>query len=130
MDRAFHERWQEGLARRLADLAKIATPDLNIIEGIVGRDGTGFNRGNNYCLGLVVAGVNMVAVDSVASYLMGFDPQQIIYLQVAASEGLGCNDLSQLDVYMVSDGALLPCDDLEAMRAEPAFEVITGIREE
>ena len=94
MDRALHERWQEGLARRLADLAKVVQPQINVVEGIVGRDGTGFNRGTNYPLGLVVAGINMVAVDSVASYLMGFDPQELIYLRVAAEAGLGCNDLA------------------------------------
>jgi uncharacterized protein (DUF362 family) len=29
-------------------------------------------------LGLVIAGTNMVAVDSLASYLMGFDPLELI----------------------------------------------------
>ena len=83
MDETVHGRWQDGLARRLADTAQVIRPALNVVEGVVGRDGTGFNRGRNYPLGLVIAGVNMVAVDSVASYLMGFDPAQLIYLQVA-----------------------------------------------
>lgn len=128
MDEALHERWQEGLARRLADLATIAIPHLNVIEGVVGRDGTGFNRGTNYPLGLVVAGVNMVAVDSVASYLMGFDPQQLIYLRVAAKAGLGIQDPTQLDIYTSEGGELVPCDDLDRWRANPSFGVIRGVR--
>ena len=56
MDRALHELWEEGLARRLNDLAKVVPPHLNIIEGVIGRDGTGFNRGANFPLGLVIAG--------------------------------------------------------------------------
>jgi hypothetical protein len=68
-------RWQEGLARRLTDTAQVIRPALNIVEGIVGREGTGFQRGRNRTLGLAVAGVNPVAVDSLTSYLMGFDPQ-------------------------------------------------------
>ncbi len=128
MDEALHERWQEGLARRLADLAAIAVPHLNVIEGVVGRDGTGFNRGANYPLGLVMAGVNMVAVDSVASYLMGFDPQQIIYLRVAAKAGLGIHDPTQLDIYTSEGGELVPCDDLDRWRTNPSFGVIRGVR--
>lgn len=130
MDLTLHERWQEGLARRLADLAQIVTPQLNVVEGVVGRDGTAFHQGTNYALGLVVAGVNMVAVDTVASYLMGFDPQKLIYLRVAAEAGLGVNDLTRLRVYTTEDGALVPCADLERFRAHPPFQVIRNIREE
>ncbi len=129
MDRALHERWQEGLARRLADLAKVVRPRLNVVEGIVGRDGTGFNRGTNYPLGLVVAGVNMVAVDSVASYLMGFDPQQLIYLRVASAAGLGCIDLARLHIYTACGDDLVPVTDLQPWRAHPAFTVYTDTRE-
>ena len=127
MDEALHERWQEGLARRLADLAQVIRPHLNVVEGIVGRDGTGFNRGRNFSLGMVIAGVNMVAVDSVASYLMGFDPQRLIYLRVAAEIGLGCNDLSQLRIYTVADETIVPCEDLDSVRAKPPFRVIRDI---
>jgi len=128
MDEAFHERWQEGLARRLVDLATILVPHLNVIEGVVGRDGTGFRHGTNYALGLVVAGVNMVAVDSVASYLMGFDPRELIYLRMAAEAGLGINDPTQLDIFAVDEGELVPCDDLDRWRADPPFDVIRSLR--
>ena len=127
MDQALHEQWQEGLARRLADLAQIIQPRLNVVEGVVGREGTGFQRGRNYTLGLVVAGINMVAVDSVASYLMGFDPAQLIYLRVAAAAGLGTNDLDHLRVYIAEEGQLVPCADLASLRLKPPFRVIRDI---
>ncbi|MDQ1301439.1 MAG: hypothetical protein QG637_1360 [Chloroflexota bacterium] len=127
MDETVHRLWQEGLARRLADTAQVIQPALNIIEGVVGRDGTGFHRGRNYPLGLVIAGINMVAVDSVASYLMGFDPAQLIYLQMAAEAGLGSHELSGLRIYTVRDGAIVPCPDIETLRARPALRVIRGI---
>jgi uncharacterized protein (DUF362 family) len=130
MDRAMHERIQEGLARRLADTAQVVQPHLNIVEGVVGREGTGFRRGRNRPLGLVVAGVNIVAVDSVASYLMGFDPQELVYLRVAAGVGLGTNDLGKLDLYVVEGGEVVPCGDVEALRAlraVPPLRVISGI---
>ena len=127
MDAKVHELWEEGLARRLNDTAKVVPPHLNIVEGVIGRDGTGFNRGRNFPLGLVIAGVNMVAVDCVASYLMGFDPSQIIYLRMAEAAGLGSNDLSGLRIYSVQDGAIVPCPDIEALRARPPLRVIRGI---
>jgi uncharacterized protein (DUF362 family) len=127
MDASTHERWQEGLARRLADTAQVVQPHLNIVEGIVAREGTGFERGDNRALGLVVAGINMVAVDSVASYLMGFDPQCLLYLRVAAEAGLGCNDLGRLRIYSVRDGTLAPCASLEPFRTQPPLRVISNI---
>ena len=125
-DTALHERWQAGLARRLADTSKIAVPRLNVIEGVVGRDGTGFRNGANYAIGLVVAGINAVAVDAVASYLMGFDPSSIIYLRVAAEAGLGTHDLGAIRVIEVDGGRLVRCDEPARLRGEP-FRVISRL---
>ncbi len=127
MDEAMHELWQEGLAKRLADLAQVIPPHLNVIEGVIGRDGTGFQRGRNYPLGLVIAGINMVAVDSLASYLIGFDPCKLVYTRLAASVGLGCNDVSMLKVYVAREGDLELCRDVESLRVQPAFRVIRDI---
>jgi uncharacterized protein (DUF362 family) len=127
MDERVHTLWQEGLARRLIDTAQVLQPALNIVEGVIGRDGTGFHRGRNFPLGLVVAGVNMVAVDSVSSYLMGFDPARLVYLRMAAEAGLGSNDLNTLRIYIVQDGAIVPCPDIDALRARPSLRVIRGI---
>ena len=128
LDRTLHEQWQEGLARRLVDTAKAVRPKLSVVEGVVGREGTGFQRGRNFALGLVVAGLNIVAVDSVASYLMGFDPLRLVYLRVAAQAGLGTNDVRQLRIYLVQDGEVVPCPDVTALRADPPFRVISNIK--
>jgi uncharacterized protein (DUF362 family) len=125
--RSVHERWQKGLAQRLADTARVIQPAMNLIEGIVGREGTGFQRGRNRSLGLAIAGVNLVAVDSLASYLMGFDPQSLIYLIVAARAGLGENDIRKLRVYTLQAGELALCMDVRALRIDPPFTVLTGI---
>jgi uncharacterized protein (DUF362 family) len=125
-DRSLHERWQEGLARRLVDTAQVIRPTLNVIEGIIGREGTGFQRGHNRTPGLAVAGVNLVAVDSLASYLMGFDPQRLIYLKIAARAGLGENDIEKLRVYTEQAGDLILCPDVNALRISPPFWVLSG----
>jgi uncharacterized protein (DUF362 family) len=130
MDRALHETWQAGLARRLIDLAQIVQPAFNIVEGVVTREGTGFNRGRNRTLGLCVAGRNMVAVDSVTSALMGFDPGALVYLRMATEAGLGTNELAQLRIYEVADGTIVPCRDLDAFRIRPPLQVISDIKGE
>jgi len=130
LEPAMHARWQEGLARRLVDTARVLHPALNVIEGIVGREGTGFQRGRNRSLGLVVAGINLAAVDSLASWLMGFDPQQLVFLRLAAEAGLGPNRVEALKVYTVQDGALQPCADPAALRIDPPFRVISGVKGE
>jgi uncharacterized protein (DUF362 family) len=130
LDREMHERWQAGVARRLVDTAQVIRPALNIVEGIVGREGTGFQRGRNRPLGLVIAGASMVAVDSLASYLMGFDPQRLVYLRMAAEAGLGCNDIGQLHIYQEQGGELVLCQNVAALRCDPPFQVISTIKGE
>ena len=127
MDTATHEQWQAGLARRLIDLAQVVKPKVNIVEGVIARDGTGFRRGSNHALGLSIAGTNMVSVDSVASYLMGFDPQKLVYLKMAAEAGLGINKIDRLDVYIAKDGDIVPCSNPESLRVQPPLRVISGI---
>ena len=130
MTRAMHEQWQAGLARRLADLAQVVVPQLNVVEGVVGRDGTGFNRGRNYPLGLVAIGTNVVAVDSVVSYVMGFDPRELIYLKIAREVGLGCNDIAQLKVYAVEQGEITRVNDAQRLRLQPPMKVTCDLLDE
>jgi uncharacterized protein (DUF362 family) len=130
LDPATHERWQAGLARRLVDTARVIQPALNLVEGIVGREGSGFQRGRNRGLGLVLAGVNLVAVDSLTSYLMGFDPLRLVYLRLAAAGGLGENRIERLKVYVERGGELRRCADVHALRLAPPFHVISGLRGE
>lgn len=130
LTREMHEAWQTGLARRLADTAQVLQPALTIVEGVVGREGTGFQRGRNRGLGLVVAGVNVVAVDSAASWLAGFDPLRLIYLRTAAEARLGENDPARLSLYTEQAGELVPCADPAELRIDPPFRVISGIQGE
>ena len=127
MDEELHELLQIGLAKRLVDLAKVIKPDLNIVEGVVGRDGTGFNRGRNFPLGMAIAGINPVAVDSVTSYIMGFDPLKLIYLKMAHQAGLGQNDPTCLHIYTGEGDKITPCDNINKIRTKEPFRVIRDI---
>ncbi len=115
-----HERW----ANKICDIHLAVKPHLNIVDGIVGRDGTGFEHGRNHPCGLAIAGVNPVAVDTVASYLMGFPPENLTYLRVAGERGLGPNRLADIDLYVEREGSLEPCHDPSTLRVSPPFQVL------
>lgn len=125
-----HEKVQLELAKRLVDLVKVVRPALNVVEGVVGRDGTGFHRGRNFPLGVSLAGTCAVTVDAFASWLMGFDPLKLIYLQLAAAAGLGEIDPRKIEVYTVEIGGLVRCRDASGLRFRPAFDAITQSREQ
>ena len=122
-----HLQWQEGLARRLVDTAQVIHPALNLVEGVVAREGTGFQRGRNRLLGLVIAGVNLVAVDSLASYLMGFDPLRLPYIRMAAQAGLGPVEIFSLQVYTTTGDHIQLCQDTSSLRIQPPMQVISNL---
>ena len=102
------KHWQvsrfEIWAQRISDLVSIFRPFqqhflINLVEGIVGRDGTAFNQGKDRPMGLVVAGVNPVHVDAVASFLAGHDPRCLPFLVVANERGLGEKNIERIETY-------------------------------
>jgi len=115
---------EELLCQRICDLSLASKPDLNIVEGIVGRDGTAFHHGKNIQTDLVVGGKNIVSVDAVASYLMGFDPAGIGYLKIAAGRGLGTIDIGEIKIYEICDGQIIPCRDISRFMSHIPFEVL------
>ena len=117
---------EERLCHKLCDLSMASKPDLNVIEGIVGRDGTAFQHGKNIQTNLVIAGKNVVSVDAVGSYLMGFEPAGIGYLKIAAQRGLGEIDVEKIEIYEVRDGQSVPCSDIARFMSEIPFEVLAG----
>ncbi|GAB4330712.1 MAG: hypothetical protein Kow0069_38350 [Promethearchaeota archaeon] len=90
---SMHSRLHE----KIADLASVIRPGLAVVDGIVGSDG--FEEGGSPVrMDLVVAGTDPVAVDSVASAVMGYGPKQCRYLLHAEKKGLGVASLDGIDV--------------------------------
>ncbi len=115
---------EEHLCRKLCDLSLASRPDLNIVDGIIGRDGTAFRHGKNIQTNLAIAGRNVVSVDAVGSYLMGFDPAGIGYLKIAAQRGLGEIDVGKIAIYEARYGQLIPCKDMARFMSWIPFEVL------
>lgn len=93
--RRFHEI---GVHAAIVDLYGLLKPHLNVVDGIVAMEGLGPAEGEPVPLGLVIAGNDGVAVDSVCAAIMGFDPSGLQYLRLASERGLGQADLESIRV--------------------------------
>jgi uncharacterized protein (DUF362 family) len=114
-----HERW----AHKICDISLARKPDLNLVDAVVSRDGTGFRQGTNRALGIVLAGINQAAVDTIGTALMGFDPAKLTYLRVAGERGMGPTHVEDIRVLEVRDGGLAERNGLNGLIADPPFRV-------
>jgi len=114
-----HERW----AHKICDISLARTPDLNIVDALVPRDGTGFRNGNDRPMGLALAGTNQTAVDTIGTALMGIDPAKITYLRVAGERGMGPNRVADIRVLEAVDGTLVERNGITDLVADPPFRV-------
>lgn len=96
-DKLFGHSYRE-LPAKLTDFLRIRRPDLTVIDGIVGQEGDHADEGRPVPMGLIVAGRDVVAVDSVTSAVMGFDPFEVDVTRIAAEYGLGEADLRSIQV--------------------------------
>ena len=71
--------------------------NLILVDGLTCMEGNGPLIGTPKPLGIVVAGVNPVSVDSVCSNIMGFDPSSIHHINRAYEMGLGNMDLNSIE---------------------------------
>jgi len=95
----FH-KW--GLAQSIVDLNKLVLPQLTVIDGTVAMEGMGPEHGTPVNLGIIISSFDTVAADAVAASVMGIDPMEVEYIRLATEQGLGCADLSQIEVVGLS----------------------------
>ncbi len=78
-----------GIDNSIVDIATTRTPDLAIVDGIVGMEGDGPLNGTAKAMGVLVMGCDPVAVDATCCRLMQFDPERVGYLVLAQRKKLG-----------------------------------------
>jgi uncharacterized protein (DUF362 family) len=89
---------QLGLDRGIVDLNRVVKPHFTVVDAIVGMEGTWQYPEDSVRLGIIVAGSDVVAVDSVCATIVGFDNKQILHVQLAAQENLGVADLDRIEI--------------------------------
>lgn len=89
------ERFQD----MLVDVFKIRVPDLFIVDAIVGMEGNGPASPDLRDIGVILAGDNAVAIDSIIAYMMGIDePEKLRFLRKAKEAGLGDYDRNKIEI--------------------------------
>ncbi len=96
--RAKKSKLHSRLGEILPYLAKVVRNDLIVVDGVVAMEGNGPIIGTPRELGVIVAGVNPLAVDAVCTRIMGIDPWEVGYLVRAYEMGLGELDLDAIEV--------------------------------
>ncbi len=79
-------------------LAQEIWPDLGVIDGFVGMEGNGPVGGTPVEARVALASLDPLALDTLTTKLMGFDPAKIMYLTSLAEAGLGQGDLTKVEV--------------------------------
>lgn len=84
----------------LLDLYEAIRPKLrlNVVDAVVGMEGEGPGSGEPVNLGLIIAGEDAVAVDMVASAVVGWDPMDVGTIYLASQRGLGPASLGEVEV--------------------------------
>ncbi len=88
----------EEFNRILVDIYQEAKPALTIVDGITAMEGDGpATSGKLRDLGLIFAGVDCVAIDSVLAKIMGVRPEDVASIKEAVSRGIGCADINAIE---------------------------------
>ena len=78
-----------GIHNSIVDIALTRTPELAIVDGIIGMEGDGPLNGTAKPFGALIMGHDLVAVDATCCRLMMLDPDKIGYLVLGAMKKLG-----------------------------------------
>ncbi len=79
-------------------LAETVRNDLVLVDGLTCMEGNGPVVGNPVCLDVLVAGVDIVSVDSVCTRIMGFDPSEVKHIASSVGRAPGTSDMEKIEV--------------------------------
>jgi uncharacterized protein (DUF362 family) len=85
------------LHTKIADLQEVISPGFIAIDGITAGESTMLTP-TPFSLGLIVMGLNPVAVDSVCTRIVGLDPEDVDHIRITAARGVGPIDLEQIEL--------------------------------
>ena len=102
------------LEENIAKLALIMQPDLSILEGYPAMQGNGPHHGDSIKLNMILAGDNMVELDSFACHLLGYNPEDVPHLCYARDLGAG---------YLINEKDITKYSGLSVSDFKPAEKV-------
>ncbi|MHB8791989.1 MAG: DUF362 domain-containing protein [Thermoleophilia bacterium] len=88
----------ERFSSSIVDIYSVMQPRLAIMDAVVGMEGEGPRHGSPKKAGLILASKDPVALDAVASKIIGFDPMEIYTTRNATARGFGNGNLDEIEV--------------------------------
>jgi uncharacterized protein (DUF362 family) len=93
--RRMHRR---GVFKGVVDINMLFKPRLSIVDAILCQEGLGPIFGHPVEMNLIVAGKDLVAVDSICGQIMGYEPEEVLITTFAADRGLGVMDNEMIEL--------------------------------
>ncbi|WP_042315330.1 DUF362 domain-containing protein [Desulfofarcimen acetoxidans] len=84
----FNMQKLEEFSQLLIDINTLLPASLNIMDGIIGMEGDGPTAGSPRELGFLLASQSPFALDHICAGLIGLDPAILVFLKLAAEQGL------------------------------------------
>jgi len=91
-----YQRLLELSSKNMVALYKEVPASFVLLDGLFGMEGKGPVKGSPVFHGFSIASEDPVCVDSLTSYIMGFDKSKIPYIDIAEKAGLGNSDWKNL----------------------------------
>jgi uncharacterized protein (DUF362 family)/NAD-dependent dihydropyrimidine dehydrogenase PreA subunit len=85
-------------ARHIVDVYSLVRPRLHVMDAVVAMEGDGPSGGRPREVGAVIAGADGVAVDAVASRMMGYRDGGVPTIAIAEARGLGTADPRAIEI--------------------------------
>jgi uncharacterized protein (DUF362 family)/Pyruvate/2-oxoacid:ferredoxin oxidoreductase delta subunit len=89
---------RDAFASMVVQICAALSPDLTLIDGIVGMEGNGPGSGTPRNMGILAASRDPVALDTVMMDLIGIDPFRLATLRAAKESGIGETDLDRIEI--------------------------------
>ena len=93
-----HSVIHETLVDLLAIQQEIHAGIFAVMDGTFAGDGPGPRAMRWHIKDRILASADQVAIDAVAAKMMGFDPMDLKFIRLAHERGLGCGDVSKIEV--------------------------------
>jgi uncharacterized protein (DUF362 family) len=87
-----------GIDECIADLHSVFPRHFAIVDGIEAMQGNGPIQGSRKHAGVIISGRDLVAVDATCCRIMGINPRQIRYLELASTGQTSEDNVPQLGV--------------------------------
>ncbi|MDY0261768.1 DUF362 domain-containing protein [Syntrophotalea acetylenica] len=110
-------------ALMLLELAEHIRPCLTIVDAIVGMEGNGPGSGDPVAIGALLAGTDPLAVDTVATRLVGMTPDQVWTQRMAQRTGRPGSRLEDIECC----GSALEKLAVPPLRPAPSADVAWGL---